>query len=54
MKQFIDTAEAHQIKQAWDWGIIDGVTTNPGHVVETGNSLGETSVACFGSCISRL
>ncbi|MCB0515949.1 MAG: fructose-6-phosphate aldolase [Chitinophagales bacterium] len=29
MKFFIDTANLHQIQQAYDLGILDGVTTNP-------------------------
>jgi len=29
MKFFIDTANLDDIKQAADWGILDGVTTNP-------------------------
>ena len=29
MKIFIDTAHVHEIKEAWSWGIVDGVTTNP-------------------------
>jgi len=36
MKIFIDTADVAQIKEAWSWGIIDGVTTNPTHVSKTG------------------
>ena len=36
MKLFIDTADVAQIKDAWSWGIIDGVTTNPTHVMKTG------------------
>jgi transaldolase len=36
MKLFIDTADVKQIKEAWGWGIIDGVTTNPTHVAKTG------------------
>lgn len=36
MKLFIDTADVSQIKEAWSWGIIDGVTTNPSHVAKTG------------------
>lgn len=36
MKIFIDTADVAQIKEAWSWGIIDGVTTNPSHVAKTG------------------
>ena len=29
MKFFIDTANIKEIKEAWDIGVIDGVTTNP-------------------------
>ncbi|MDB6125241.1 MAG: transaldolase [Pedosphaera sp.] len=36
MKIFIDTADVGQIKEAWSWGIIDGVTTNPSHIAKTG------------------
>src|SRR5207248_1475832 len=36
MKLFIDSAEVEKIKEAWSWGIIDGVTTNPSHVAKTG------------------
>jgi transaldolase len=36
MKLFIDTADVQQIKEAWSWGIVDGVTTNPTHVMKSG------------------
>src|SRR4029079_14677934 len=36
MKLYIDTADIDQIKEAWSWGIVDGVTTNPSHVAKTG------------------
>ena len=36
MKLFLDTANVDQVRQAWDWGIIDGVTTNPSHVANSG------------------
>jgi transaldolase len=36
MKLFIDSAEIEKIREAWEWGIIDGVTTNPSHVAKTG------------------
>lgn len=36
MQLFIDTADVAQIKEAWSWGIVDGVTTNPTHVMKTG------------------
>lgn len=29
MKIFIDTAEIKEIREAYSWGIVDGVTTNP-------------------------
>ncbi len=41
MKLFIDTADVSQIKQAWSWGIIDGVTTNPSHVAKSGRKPSE-------------
>lgn len=36
MKIFLDTADVAQVREAWSWGIIDGVTTNPSHVAKTG------------------
>ena len=36
MKLFLDTADVAQIREAWNWGIIDGVTTNPTHVAKAG------------------
>ncbi len=36
MKIFLDTADIAQIREAWSWGVIDGVTTNPTHVSKTG------------------
>lgn len=41
MKLFIDTADIAQIREAWSWGIIDGVTTNPTHVAKTGRPADE-------------
>ena len=38
MKLFIDTADVAQIREAWSWGIIDGVTTNPSHVAKSGRN----------------
>jgi transaldolase len=34
MKIFIDTANTEEIRKANDWGIIDGVTTNPTLIVK--------------------
>ena len=36
MKFFIDTADVDQIRTAYSWGILDGVTTNPTHVSTQG------------------
>ena len=41
MKLFIDTAIIDEIKEAWDWGILDGVTTNPTHVAASGKKFYE-------------
>jgi transaldolase len=41
MKLFIDTADVAQIREAWSWGIIDGVTTNPSHVARSGRKPSE-------------
>ena len=41
MKLFIDTADVAQIREAWSWGIIDGVTTNPTHVAKAGRKPSE-------------
>jgi len=38
MKLFIDTAYMEQIADAYSWGIVDGVTTNPTHVSKTGRT----------------
>ena len=36
MKLFIDTADVSEIREAAAWGIIDGVTTNPSLVAQSG------------------
>jgi transaldolase len=41
MKLFIDTAMIDEIKEAWDLGILDGVTTNPTHVAASGKKFYE-------------
>jgi transaldolase len=41
MKLHIDTADVAQIREAWSWGIIDGVTTNPSHVAKSGRKPSE-------------
>jgi transaldolase len=44
MKIFIDSAEIDQIREAYSWGIVDGITTNPSLIkkaVETRKGRGE-------------
>ena len=41
MKIFLDTAEIELIKQYANWGIIDGVTTNPSLIAKAGVSFEE-------------
>ena len=36
MKLFLDTAEYDEVKQAVDWGVLDGVTTNPTLIARAG------------------
>ncbi|MBF0299701.1 MAG: fructose-6-phosphate aldolase [Oligoflexia bacterium] len=38
MELFIDTADVEEIRKAADWGIIDGVTTNPSLMAKAGRS----------------
>ena len=41
MKLFLDTANVEQIREANDWGIIDGVTTNPSLIAREGREFRE-------------
>ena len=36
MEFFIDTGDLEEIKTAYSWGIVDGVTTNPSLVAKAG------------------
>ena len=36
MQLFIDTADLDQIRTAYSWGTVDGVTTNPSHIAAAG------------------
>jgi len=42
MKLFIDTANLNQIRQAMEWGILAGVTTNPTLVAREGGDFKDT------------
>ena len=41
MKIFIDTANIEEIKEAHNWGIVDGVTTNPSLIAREGRDFKE-------------
>jgi len=43
MQFFLDTGNVDEIKQALDWGILDGVTTNPTLISKTGRSFMEVA-----------
>lgn len=47
MQLFIDTALIDQIREAWSWGIVDGVTTNPTHIAATGRDFDEVLAEIF-------
>jgi transaldolase len=42
MKIFIDTANIEEIKEIAQWGILDGVTTNPSLIAKEGKDLRQT------------
>ena len=42
MKLFVDTGDVEEVKKAADWGILDGVTTNPTLIAKNGKPFKET------------
>lgn len=42
MKLFVDTGDIEEVKKAADWGVLDGVTTNPTLIAKTGKGFKET------------
>jgi transaldolase len=42
MKIFLDTAFVEEIREAADWGVLDGVTTNPSLMAKAGADYGDT------------
>lgn len=42
MKLFVDTGDVDEVRQAADWGILDGVTTNPSLIAKSGHGFRET------------
>lgn len=41
MKIFLDTANLEELRKGADWGIVDGVTTNPSLIAKEGNPIQE-------------
>ncbi len=42
MKLFVDTGDVAEVRQAAEWGILDGVTTNPTLIAKAGRGFKET------------
>jgi transaldolase len=42
MKLFVDTGDVEEVRQAAEWGILDGVTTNPSLIAKSGRGFRET------------
>lgn len=42
MKLFVDTGDIAEVQQAAEWGILDGVTTNPTLIAKSGKGFKET------------
>jgi transaldolase len=45
MKLFLDTGLVEEVKKAAEWGIVDGVTTNPTLIAQSGKQFKETVLA---------
>ena len=45
MKIFLDTANLDELRKAADWGIVDGVTTNPSLIAKEGKPIEEQIAA---------
>jgi transaldolase len=42
MKLFVDTGDVSEVRKAAEWGILDGVTTNPSLIAKSGRGFKET------------
>ncbi|HSI72918.1 MAG TPA: fructose-6-phosphate aldolase [Fimbriimonas sp.] len=42
MKLFVDTGDVEEVRQAAEWGVLDGVTTNPSLIAKSGKGFKET------------
>ena len=54
MKFFIDTANLEQIQEAYDLGVLDGVTTNPSLMAKEGIDRKSTRLNSSHSRASRM
>lgn len=45
MKLFLDTGDVDEVARAAEWGILDGVTTNPSLIAKSGKGFRETVTA---------
>lgn len=45
MKLFVDTGDINEVKAAAEWGVLDGVTTNPTLIAKSGKGFKETVLA---------
>ncbi len=42
MKLFLDTGDVEEVRKAAEWGVLDGVTTNPTLIAQSGKGFRET------------
>ena len=45
MKFFLDTANLDELRKGTEWGIVDGVTTNPSLIAKEGKPIQEQIAA---------
>lgn len=45
MKLFLDTGDISEVRRAAEWGVLDGVTTNPTLIAKSGKGFKETVLA---------
>jgi transaldolase len=45
MKLFLDTGDIAEVRRAAEWGVLDGVTTNPSLIAKSGKGFKETVLA---------
>lgn len=48
MKLFVDTGDTDEVRKAAEWGVLDGVTTNPTLIAKSGKGFRETVLEICG------